>query len=392
MIAIVRITPPRLRTAVEEDKRTATWLELFYDLAFVVAVAVLSERLLGDTTWPGLASFFGYFGLLWWLWASHTFYADRYDTDDLIYRLLAAAQMVAVVVLAASLSGGPSGSTTVFAVAYSSARLILLGMYLRVYRHVGEARPLTRGYLIGFGTGAAVWLASIFVPEDARFVMWAVAVSIDLATPWTMRREQARVPLDVSHLPERFGLFTILVLGESIAAVVTGLTHLDWRWAPTVTMTLGIGIASALWWMYFEKAEGTIVRRYDRGTTRTWRPTAWIYTHFPLAAALAALGVALEHSVSDAGGDPIGHAHRWLLVGSVGVALASLALIETVSLTAAHREAFSRAITINRLAALPFLVVIGLMSGLESQWVAAGVFAVCVAVLIADLSAEADLQ
>ena len=87
-----RITPPRLQTVEEGRHRTATWLELFYDLAFVVVVAVLGSRLQADVSWPGLTSFIGYFALLWWLWASHTFYADRYDTDDLVYRLLATAQ------------------------------------------------------------------------------------------------------------------------------------------------------------------------------------------------------------------------------------------------------------------------------------------------------------
>src|SRR5687768_9689138 len=101
-MTIVRITPPRLRT-LEHEERRATWLELFYDLAYVVAVAVLAERLLHDMT--GVGAFLGYFGLLWWLWASHTYYADRYDTDDLVYRLLAAGQMVAVVVIASALSG-----------------------------------------------------------------------------------------------------------------------------------------------------------------------------------------------------------------------------------------------------------------------------------------------
>ena len=72
-----------------------------------------------------------------------------------------------------------------------------------------------------------------------------------------MRREQAKVPLDVSHLPERFGLFTILVLGESIAAVVAGLGGLGWELAPTLTAVLGVVVATGMWWMYFDNLEGT---------------------------------------------------------------------------------------------------------------------------------------
>lgn len=382
---IVPITPPRLRTMGDEDRRTATWLELFYDLAYVVAVAVLTNRLYDEGALRGLGSFAGYFTLLWWLWASHTFYADRFDTDDFVYRLLAAAQMVAVVVLAASLSSGPASSTLAFAVAYAFARLTLLAMYLRAHRHVGETKALTRGYLVGFGVGAALWVASATVPEPVRFALWGLALVIDLATPWIMRREQARVPLDVSHLPERFGLFTILVLGESIAAVTAGLSRLGWSLAPSVTMALGIGIASALWWMYFENAEGTVVRRSDLGARRTWRPTGWIYTHMPLAMAMAGLGVGLERSVSDAGTTPMVAEHKWLLIGSVAIALASLALIQSAS-QPAHERSMFRSLAVNRLVGLLFVVLIGAFSGLASQWVAAGVLGVCAAVLVADLA------
>ena len=382
---IARITPPRLQTLDHNRGRSATWLELFYDLAFVVVVAVLGRRLHDDLSWVGLASFAGYFALLWWLWASHTFYADRYDTDDLVYRLLATAQMLAVLVIAASLTSGPAESTTAFSAGYATARLVLLAMYIRVYRHVAETRRLVGGYLVGFGLAAGVWTASIFAPEPARFALWAVALTIDLATPWFMRRQQAEVPLDVSHLPERFGLFTILVLGESLAAVAAGLGQLAWATGLVLTAAFGVGLATTLWWLYFDNAEGSVVRRRDTDR-RTWRPTAWIYAHFPLAAALAALGVALEHAVTEAGHGAMEPGPRWLLVGAVMVALSAMALIQLASLT--HpKGSLNRAISLNRLAALPVLLVIGVMGSPGPLVVTLGVLGVCVAVLIADMTA-----
>ncbi len=382
---IARITPPRLQTLDQGGHRTATWLELFYDLAFVVVVAVLGERLHDDTSWAGLISFLGYFALLWWLWASHTFYADRYDTDDLVYRLLATAQMMAVLVIAAALTSDPAESTMAFSAGYASARLVLLAMYARVYRHVAETRRLVGGYLVGFGLAAAIWTGSVFAPERGRVALWAVALTIDLVTPWVMRRQQAAVPLDVSHLPERFGLFTILVLGESLAAVMTGLRHLDWAWSPVLAAALGVGLATTLWWMYFDNAEGSVVRR-SGADRRTWRPTAWIYTHLPLAAALAAVGVALEHVVTEAGHGEMDRDHRWLLVGAVMLALSAMALIQVASLT--HpKGSLNRAIALNRLAALPFLLLIGALGEPGPLMVALGVLGVCVAVLIADMTA-----
>ena len=385
---IARLTPPSLRTAQEEGHRTATWLELFYDLAFVVAVAVIAVRLHHHMSWGGVWSFLGYFALIWWLWASHTFYADRYDTDDLVYRLLAATQMIAIVVIAASVADDTSQSVTAFAVGYTIARLTIIALYWRVHKHVAESRTLVAGYLRGHGLAALFWVGSIFVETPSVFVVWTVALTIDLATPWVMRREQAKVPLDVSHLPERFGLFTILVLGESIAAVVSGLGHLEWAFAPTLTAALGIGIATAVWWMYFDNAEGSVVRRRDRGG-KNWRPTAWIYTHFPLAAALTAIGVALETAVSEAGHGPMPAPERWLFVGAVALAFAAMALIQEASLSHPH-AAINSGIALNRLAAIPFVLAIGLFSGVEAQWIALGVFGVCVAEVVADLTITAE--
>ncbi|MCI0543868.1 MAG: low temperature requirement protein A [Actinobacteria bacterium] len=383
---IARITAPRLQTLEQTGGRTATWLELFYDLAFVVVVAVLGERLHQDVSWTGLASFLGYFALLWWLWASHTFYADRYDTDDLVYRLLATAQIMAVLVIAAALTLGPAQSTMVFAAGYATARAVLLAMYTRVYRHVAETRRLVGGYLVGFGLAAVVWTASILIPEPGRFALWAVALTIDLATPWVQRRHQAAVPLDVSHLPERFGLFIILVLGEALAAVMTGLRHLDWALGSVAAATCGVAVATTLWWMYFDNAEGSVVRRTD-ADSRTWRPTAWIYTHLPLAAALAGLGVAVDHTVTTAGLGPMDPGHRALLVGAVMAALGAMALIQVSSLT--HpRGSVNRAVAWNRLAALPILLLLGTLGDLGALTVVAGVLAVCVGVLIADMTAD----
>jgi low temperature requirement protein LtrA len=380
-----RIAPPRLQTMGDGGHRTATWLELFYDLAFVVAIAILGERLIDDTTWAGLWSFLGYFALLWWLWASHTFYADRYDTDDLVYRLWAAAQMVAVLVMAASLAHGPSESTTVFAAGYAGARLVLLALYWRVYRHVSETRPLVSGYLIGFGAAAVVWLASVFVPDPARFAVWGVALAIDLATPWVVRRQQATVPLDESHLPERFGLFVILVLGESLAAVVAGLSHIGWTTSSLIAAVLGVLLATLLWWLYFDNAEGSVVRRRNI-EGKTWRPTGWIYSHLPLAAALAIVGVALDQAILSAGVGPMPPAQRWLLLGGVALALVCLAILQIASLSYS-KESVNRVIAINRLAGVPFLALIGLLVQADPVWVLAGATGVCVAVLAADMAA-----
>lgn len=386
-MSTTRWSPPRLRLPDDDSHRTASWLELFYDLAYVVAVAVLAERLLGDPSVTGVLSFFAYFALVWWLWVSHTYYADRYDTDDVVYRVLAAGQMLAVVVVATSLIPGDPSSTRAFALGYGVARVLLCLMYLRAWRHVTATRALVSGYLIGFGAAALVWLGSALVADSYRPAMWAVALCIDLATPWVMRREQAKAPLDNSHLPERFGLFTILVLGEAIASVVGGLGHGGWAQLPVATASASILVATALWWLYFDNAEGSVVRRRQE-VARSWRPTIWIYTHVPLGASLVATGVALEDAIAHSEISAMPSGLRWLLVGSVAVALSSMAVLHDAS--HADPADTDRRLVRTRLVGAGGVLLIGFLAGWTPLAVVGGVLLACLALLLSDMIASPD--
>lgn len=381
------LRPPQLRTVLGESERTATWLELFYDLAFVVAVAVLGGRLQTVSDLRGILSYLTFFLLIWWLWVSHTFYADRYDTDDLVYRLLATVQLVAVAVIAASLSIGPAMSTMAFATGYTIAKIALLAMYWRARVHVPETRDLVTGYLIGFGLGALLWTVSIFTPEPARFVLWAIALSIDLATPWVMRRHQARVPLDVSHLPERFGLFTILVLGESIAATVAGLGHVAWGVESTFTAVMALVVATAIWWLYFDNVEGKVVRR-EASTRRTWRPTVWIYSHFGIAAGLGIVAIGLEHAISEAGHGAFDDFQRWLLVGGTAFAVIFVALTHLAS-GSPETYKLHNAVAASRVLAAVVILVLGLFDFMSSQALVTAIAAVLITTALSNIRAEA---
>ncbi|MDH5373552.1 MAG: low temperature requirement protein A [Acidimicrobiia bacterium] len=325
------LRPPRLRTLEEDsEERKVTWTELFYDLVFVVAVAGLGHRLLEDSSWTGFWSFAGLFVPLWWAWAGFTFYADRYDTDDLGQRLLAVAQMVAVALMAASISGGAAEPLIAYALSFVAARSILIVMYLRARRHVAETRDLVTGYTKGMSLAVVFWLVSVFVPEPFRYVLWAIGLAVDFATPYRMRRVQAKVPLDVAHLPERFGLFTILVLGESIAAVVAGLEEEVWTSGATVVAVFAVLITTGLWWIYFDNLDGTVVRRLE-GQQKAWKPTAWIYGHLPLVIALIMTAIGLEHAIVAVGHHGLEAGERWLLAGGLAMALATLALIHAAT-------------------------------------------------------------
>lgn len=250
-----RWQPPRLRL-FEGDHRRATWLELLYDLVFVVAVAELADVLAEG---HGLI-FVGLFIPIWWAWAGYVFYANRFDTDDVSHRLLALPQILAVALMAASV-GDIGARSALFALAYVVARALLILAYLRAGKHVEVAKPLTSRYVQGFTISAALWLLSLVLPTPWRYILWAIATAIDLATPFLSRRHQGALPPQTEHLPERFGLFVVIVLGEVVAAVVFGLkSHAVTPGAVLVALA-GIATAMAFWWLYFGYLDESVVLR-----------------------------------------------------------------------------------------------------------------------------------
>ena len=143
--------PPRLRTLEDDgDERHATWLELFFDLVFVVAVAQLADGLGEDPSVHGFLVFTGLFVAVWWAWVGYTFYADRFDTDDPPHRILMIAGMFAVAVLASVIPDAFHGATASFALAYAGVRTVVVVLNARAWWHLPAARPLLNVYIPAF--------------------------------------------------------------------------------------------------------------------------------------------------------------------------------------------------------------------------------------------------
>lgn len=146
------LQPPRLRVgeANQNQPRHATWLELFYDLVFVVAVSQLAHKLSQDVTLTGFLSFAALFVPVWWAWIGTTFYANRFDTDDIERRVLMGLQMLAIAALAVNVHHGLDQSSIGFALAYAASRLLLVLEYLWAGWHLPQVRRLTNRYALGF--------------------------------------------------------------------------------------------------------------------------------------------------------------------------------------------------------------------------------------------------
>jgi low temperature requirement protein LtrA len=321
------VAPPRIRTLEDgEDERRATWLELFFDLVFVVAVAQLALALSADKTVEGFLIFVGLFVPVWWAWVGYTFYADRFDTDDVVHRVLMLAGMFAVGALASVIPDAAEGDTAPYAVAYVAVRIFVVVLNARAWMHLPAARPLLNRYIPAFSLAAALMLASIAVEPPFRYWIWAVALAIDVGTPLVSRARIEQVPIHASHIPERVGLFTIIVLGETVLAVVLGTAAVDWNLETGLVAALGFALGAAFWWLYFDYLDGEMLLGRS-----IWTGQVYLYSHLPLMAGVIALGVGVKDAIQETAGTELSDATRWILGGGVALAFGALALIHLVS-------------------------------------------------------------
>jgi low temperature requirement protein LtrA len=278
----------------DDPVRKATWLELFFDLVFVVAITALGHRLADHPDWIGLLQFLGLLAPVWWCWVGHTVYANRFDSDDVPYRFLTLGVMLGALVMAVEIPTALAAGSAAFAMAYVFARVCLLASYWRARTQIPAVRHMTTLYLAGFGTGAAIWAVSIAVPAPYQYMLWALGLLVEFATPWLARPALTRMPLDTRHLPERFGLFFIVVLGESVLAVAQALAHVHWKPQAVLAAVCAFVIAVSLWWKYFDCLES------ETEHLRVGSGQPYIYTHLPIVVGVAVLSIGLEKAIEAA--------------------------------------------------------------------------------------------
>jgi low temperature requirement protein LtrA len=370
--------PPRLRTVgAEDEERHATWLELFFDLVFVICIAEVVHTLEDDRTLGGFLGTAGLFVPIWWAWVGYTVYADRFDTDDLLHRVLVLAGMLAVIAMALSVHDALHGGSARFALTYVAVRTVVLLLNARARRHAAPARPLLNLYLAAFTASAALWLVSVLVPEPHRYLLWAVGTTIELSTPWLGRRQIAQAPIHASHMTERYGLFTLIVLGESVISVAQGAAGVDWEPGTLAVALTGFLVVACLWWIYFEYISGLANRSVLQGL-------CFNYAHLPLLAGLVSVALGIELAVVESAAHELERATAMALGG--GTALYLLAL---TALHAATGHSISDRVLWLRLGSAVVALAIGVFGPLGAPLGLVGLLAV---LLVAHVVAETLLQ
>jgi low temperature requirement protein LtrA len=329
----------------DEKERHATWLELFFDLVFVVIISQLSHFLLDELSLLRFLEFLFLFIPVWWAWIGVTFYSTRFYSDDIGHRLLLLLQMGGAGAMAVNISGAFNNNFSGFALSYAFMRFILIVEYIRVYKvniikTSISPKPLLKRYISGFSIAALIWFISAFVTtSETRIGLWIIGLIIDFATPITAGKLHSQFAPNISHLPERMGLFTLIVLGESIVSIVIGMTDQQWNLYSVIVSSLGLCISFSLWWLYFDSS-GKLPIQILREKSNVVIYSIWLYIHFPLVVAITAVGVGTRHLISNEQYSALTASDLWLICSSVSIFLISQCTLHLISVNNSNKDGF----------------------------------------------------
>lgn len=318
--AVMPIIRMRARSR-DEDHRASTPLELFFDLCFVVAAAQAGVQLVHAVAEghyaDGIAGYMFVFFALWWAWVNFTWFASAYDTDDVPYRIATFVQICGVLVFAAGIPDAFDGTDrTTAIVGYLIMRIALTCQWLRAASgETGAARTTALQYAAGLVIVQAGWIVLLLMPASAWIPGFFVLMIAELAVPAIAERNH-QTPWHPHHIAERYGLFTIIMLGETIAAatiaVQSGIRDFD---AADLLIPIAVGgvliVFSALW-IYF----AVPIHEYlaDQGNRAV---LLWGYGHYFVFGSAAAIGAGIEVAVEEA----VGEAHISTFAASAAVTI-----------------------------------------------------------------------
>ncbi|HEY6889984.1 MAG TPA: low temperature requirement protein A [Solirubrobacter sp.] len=303
------IRTPMVARATDEPHRASSQLELLFDLTFVIAIASLARYFAaaighGDAV-SEIVPFLQVFFAIWWAWVNFTWFASAFDTDDVPFRLLTLVQMVGVLVLAAGVPAAlDHNDYRAVTFGYAIMRVGLIAHWLRAAVEDTASRRTALRYAIGITVAEVAWILRLVLDEagllsdSARLTVFVALVLFELSIPLWAERKGATT-WHPHHIAERYGLFAIILLGESVFAASSGVERAVAAGGFSLPL-VAIGAAAlalvfALWWLYFLQPakEGLVVHRE--------RSYIWGYGHYGLFAALAAIGAGLEIAVEQTG-------------------------------------------------------------------------------------------
>ena len=295
MVSLVRPLSPR---DPQESNRSATPLELFADLCYVVAVAQaalkLHHQIVDGHPAHGLVYFAIAFFAIWWAWLNFAWFNSAYDPDDTLHRLLTLLQIFGSLVLAAGIPRIFDADFTLAVVGYVIMRVGLVLMWLRAGAGHPERRDTAMRYVVGLLVVQVAWVAALLVTgADLPVWLFVVLAAADFAVPFHAERAGA-TPWHPHHIAERYGLFFIIVLGETVLSVALALQIALDKENPPAALTFviagGVLITFCAWWLYFSREDADVLTGNDVGFV-------WGFGHYVIFGGAAAFGAGLAARV-----------------------------------------------------------------------------------------------
>lgn len=288
-----------------ELHRVATPLELLFDLTFVVAFGVaaseLAHLLAEGHIRAGLIGFGFAILLVCWAWVGFSWFASAYDTDDWVYRLLTMLQMVGVIILAlglppmyASIDKGEHIENRMVVAGYVVMRIALVALWIRAAKQDPARRSICLTYAVMLSVSQIGWIVIMIVNASlpVTFLLVGVMTVVELSGPWLVETRKGSAPWHAHHIAERYGLLTIIALGEGIVGTVASLSAEvsaeGWNVDAVLVAVSGIGLTFGMWWIYFVVPTSHLLHANRRRAIR------FGYSHIPLFGAIVATGAGLH--------------------------------------------------------------------------------------------------
>jgi low temperature requirement protein LtrA len=315
-------------------ERSVSNLELLYDLVYVAVIGQASHTLAEHLSARGILEFAIVFGMIWTAWVNGSLYVELHGRQDGRTRLFVFIQMAILAVLAVFASGAAGEDGGRFALTYATFLAATAWLWLAVRRRDREEfQAITGAYLLLMAASILVVVASAVLPPDPRLAVWGGYVVVWLVTMKVLGARSRMFEFGArptESMVERFGGFTIIVLGEVVISVVVGLSASEQDALTIATGILALVIGFGFWWMYFDVI-GRRLPRAERTAVATW-----IVGHFPITLAIAGSGAAMVSLIEHAHDPAAPPATAWLLAAAVALGLAGL-IVAATALEDYHR-------------------------------------------------------
>jgi low temperature requirement protein LtrA len=291
--------------------------------------------------------------------------------------------MLATAVLAVNIPSASHGAVDNFVIAYFVLHTLLVGLYLRSARDP-LVRPLCVRFLAGYAASAILWMLSLLLPIPANYALWGLGLLIEMSAPiLAWRALPGAIVADAAHTAERFGLFTIIVLGESVVVVVSATAAYDWQVRSALVAAGGFVIVACFWWLYFGAAHTAALRQVlHRGMLPAF---IYGYSHLLVFVSLTAVSVGVQSAIDSAARDALLEGTRMALSGGIGGYLIGMSIMCLVTDRSIRRHTL-----LARLGTVAFVTLAALLGGQLSLLTFVGTLVAALAMLVVFEAAIAD--